>query len=213
MLLACAAVAFCRLSYAFDDNDYQYWNTECVSWSLKKDWKMQFEQEFRLGDNGSNLYYEHSDIGVAYSGAAKWLELAVNYRHILEEKKSKWKEENMPHMSATLKWKMFDFSLSNKMKFEYKNRQDAEDYWRYTNKLTITPPCKFTRKEIQPYVADEIYYDFDKQSLNVNRLYGGLTFKLFKNVGFDIYYLWQASKQSKKWSDLNILGTKLKITF
>ena len=200
-------------SFAFDDGDFQYWNSESLSVEINKDWKINLEEEWRFGDNAGNFYYQHSDLGLTYSGFAKWFDLGMNYRHIFEEESSKWRLENRPHLNVTFKWDLFDFSFNNRGRFEYRNREDAEDYWRYRNKFTIKLPFKLTTFEIQPYIADEIYYDFDQDSFNRNRLYGGFNFKLFKYLKADIFYLWQSSEENDKWRDLNILGTKLKIFF
>ncbi len=203
------------VSYAFaaDDGDFQYWDTEGISWKLGQDWKIELEEEMRLGDNGGNFYYEHLDLGLTYSGLAEWLDLGLNYRQVSEKKSGKWKEENRPHMNATLKWELWDFGFSNRSRFEYRNIEDADNSWRYRNKLTVKLPLKLTKFEIQPYVADEIFYDFDKETLNRNRLYTGFSFKLFKDLKSEIYYLWQSSEKDDKWSDINVLGTKFKMSF
>jgi len=199
--------------HAFDDGDFQCWNNAVISWKANKDWRITLDEEFRFGDDGNSFYYRHSDLGLTYSGFAEWVDIGINYRHIFEKKSTGWKEENRPHLNATLKWKLCDFSFSNRARFEYRNREDAEEYWRYRNKFAIKLPFKLTKFEIQPYIADEIFYDFDQERLNRNRFYGGLNFKLAKNLKAEIYYLWQSSEKNDKWNDLYILGTKLKIYF
>lgn len=201
------------ICFAFDDGDFQYWNTESISWKVNENWKAQFEAEFRYGDDASNFYYQHSDLGFIYSGLAEWIDLGFNYRQIFEEKSSIWRYENVPHLNATVKWKLFDFSFSNRGRFEYKNREEADNYWRYRNKFTVKLPMKLTQLEIQPYIADEIFCDFDKETLNRNRLYSGFSFKLFKSLKADIFYLWQSSEKNDKWNDTHVLGTKLNLSF
>ncbi|NQT28499.1 MAG: DUF2490 domain-containing protein [Candidatus Omnitrophica bacterium] len=209
-----SAIVFCGNVYSFDDGDYQYWNTENVSWKLGDYWKASLEQEFRFGDNASNLYYEHTDFGITWSGLTEWIDLGLNYRHIFEEKSSKWREENRPHLNATVKWKLFSIDFSNRGRLEYRNREKAEDFWRYRNKFTVKTPFKFTKFKIQPYVADEIFYDFDQETLNRNRFYAGITFKLLDNLKGNIFYLLERSENSSnKWVDYNVLGTKLKLAF
>jgi hypothetical protein len=206
-------IVFVRNGYAFDDADFQYWNTESLSWKVNKDWKISLDEEFRFGDDAEDLYYQHSDLGLTYSGIAEWLELGLNYRHIFEEKSSKWKVENRPHLNAAFKWNFFDFDLSNRARFEYRNRQDTQDYWRYRNKFTIKFPLKLTKFKIQPYIADEIFFDFDAEDLNRNRLYSGLIFKILKDLNAEIYYFWERTEKSNQWVDVNVLGTKLKLFF
>lgn len=49
--------------------------------------------------------------------------------------------------------------------FQYWNRENADSFWRYRNKITIKFPLKSTKFEIQPYLADEIFVDFDQEEL------------------------------------------------
>jgi len=70
-----------------------------------------------------------------------------------------------------------------------------------------------TRFEIQPYVADEVFIDLDGDDFNRNRAYAGFSLKIFKNLKGEIFYLWQNSKKSGNWNDINVLGTKIKLSF
>ena len=213
ILLAIMLNIFFHNAFAFDDGDFQYWNTESVSWQVKDNWKIKLEEEFRFGDNAGDFYYQHSDFGLTYSGLADWFNAGINYRLLFEEKNSVWKQENRPHLNATIKWKWLDMGFSNRARFEYRDKEDSKDTWRYRNKFAIKMPWKVTEFEIQPYIADEIFYDFDADKLNRNRLYSGIGFKISKNLNADIFYLWESTEKSDKWNDYHILGVKLKVHF
>lgn len=198
--------------YAFDDGDFQYWNAESISWEFSKSWKLKIEEEFRFGDSITDFYYQYSDLGLSFVAVEKYLDIGVNYRQIFEEKQNKWLCENRPHLNATAKFDIYKFAISDRNRFELRHREKTSDGWRYRNKFMIKSP-KMTPFDIQPYIADEIFVDFIKGELNVNRLYGGICFKLFKNLKGEIYYLWQAKKRSDNWLDFNVLGTKLTLSF
>jgi len=123
------AVFYCNICFAFDDDDFQYWNTENFSFKINDDWKAGLEEEFRFGDDLDDFYYQHSDVGAVYSGVAKWLDIGGGYRHIYEKKNSDWKMENRPYFYGTLKKKFTQFTLSNRLRFEYRNREDAQELW------------------------------------------------------------------------------------
>jgi len=74
-------------------------------------------------------------------------------------------------------------------------------------------PVELTGLKLQPYVADEVYINFDEEDFNRNRVYSGVSFKLSENIGGEVYYLWQSSKSGGSWEDINVLGTKLKFYF
>lgn len=213
--IALSVLFLYRHALAFDDGDWQYWNTEEVSFKVSDNCKAVVEEELRWGDDMSNPYYNHTDVGIVYSGLADWFDLGLNYRHINEEKGSGWKRESRPHINGTVKWKLRDFSFSNRGRIEYREKEDADDYWEYRNKFSIKPPMPFTRHKIQPYLTDEIFVDFDQGELYKNRLSPGFSFNAYKTLKCELYYLWQRSKStfSGKWSDTNVLGTKIKVLF
>ena len=214
MFLLCVVLSFVGKNLlAFDDGDFQYWNTESFSVKLADDWKFDAEAEFRFGDDASDFYYQHSDGGITYSGLSKYIDIGLNYRFVFEESGSDWEYINTPHLNLTLKTELEKFKISDRSRFEYRDKENGNDGWRYRNKLTVKFPLKLTDLNIQPYVADEIFVDFDAEDLNRNRLYAGLGFNIYKNLNGDIYYLWQASKSSGKWKDTNVIGTKLKLAF
>lgn len=206
-------VFFPNYSFAFDDGDFQYWNTENLSYNINKNWKIKVEEEFRFGDDASDFYYQHSDAGATYSGIANWLDIGLNYRLVFEEKSDGWSYENRPHLNATLKYTLEGFKLRNRGRLEYRDKESGEDGWRYRNKFAIRYPIKIKDFEISPYIADEIFVDFIAEELNRNRLYAGMDFKILKNLKLDVFYLWQSSKNGGTWIDYNILGTKLKLSF
>ncbi len=203
--------------YAYDDHDFQVWNTDIEEMKLNKKSKLVFEQEFRLGDNASDLYYQHYDVGYV-DDLSKYLNVGIGYRYIKEMKNKAFRVENEPYLLATLFWELAGFKFDSRNRFEYRTFDyDQVDSGRYRNKLTVKFPWKFTKIEIQPYLADEIFIRFNGTDLNQNRIFAGLGFNTTKNLKGEIYYMLQSTKNYSKfgstWTDTNVLGTKLKLIF
>lgn len=213
-IIAATIVVFCHVAgYAFDDGDFEYWSTAGMSWKFHENWKAKIEEEFRFADDMQDFYFHHSDLGLSYSGLADWLDLEADYYQVYEEKSNVWKHENRPCLGAVVKLKVEEVSFSNRCRFEYRHKEDSDHFWRYRNKATVKLPLKIAKYDIQPYIADEIFYDFDAEDINANRLYAGVTFKVFKQLNGDFFYLWQSKKSNSDWIDSNILGTKFKVSF
>jgi len=209
-----AIVLISEVCFAYDDEGFQWWSTAGVSYDINKDWKVTFEEEFRLGDDGGHLYYHHSDLGFVYKSLADWIDLGFNYRGVFEkDSKGEWRQENRPHLNITLKGKLFDLDLSDRSRFEYRDRENKKDLWRYRNKFTVKLPLELTKFKLQPYLADEVFINFDEEGYNRNRLYSGASFKLSKNLEGNIFYLWQSSRSGGDWKDINVLGVGLKYHF
>jgi len=208
-------LALTTCAHAWDDHDFQVWNTDTQDFKLNKKLKATLEEEFRWADNASIFYYHHYDIGVSYV-VNKYLAVGGGYRHIYELRKGKFKLENDPYMTATLSVEKRGFSLDSRNRLEYRHFDYQDDLWRYRNKFTLKFPWKITKLEIQPYVSNEIFVVFGdniKSDFNQNRFSAGLGMKLTKNIKAEIYYMLQSSKSSDIWKDTNILGTKIKLAF
>ncbi len=199
--------------YAYDEGDFQVWNTDVEEIKINKDLKVALEEEFRWGDNANEFYYHHYDAGFFYN-LKKYLNIGGGYRHVYELKKGKFKLENEPYVTATLLWDLKGFKFEDRNRMEYRHFDYQADSWRYRNKITMKSPWKFTVMEIQPFLSDEIFIGFGGISqFNQNRFSSGLGMNLTKNVKTEIYYMLQSTNSSGKWGDANVLGTKLKIAF
>lgn len=199
-------------SYAYKDGDFQVWNTDTEEFKINKDAKIAFEEEFHWGGSAKEFYYQHYDAGFFYN-LQKYLNVGAGYRHALSKSKGKFLIENEPYITATLLWDIAGFKFDDRSRLEYNHFDYKDDTWRYLNKFSIKFPWKFTKFEIQPYLSDEIFILFDdSQRLNTNRFSPGLAMTLTRNLKAEIYYMLQSSKSSK-WTETNVLGTKLKLSF
>jgi len=217
MRFAVTAIAVLLISdvcFASDGGDFQYWSAAKASFDIDKDWKGTFEEEFKFGDDAGRLYYHHCDLGFVYKGFSDWIDLGFNYRQAFEKNgDGEWSRENRPHLNVTLKGKLFDLDLSDRSRLEYRDRENKKDIWRYRNKFTVKLPLELTELKLQPYLADEVFINFDEEGFNKNRVYSGVSFKLSENIAGEVYYLWQSSKSGGNWEDINVIGTKLKFYF
>lgn len=200
-------------AHAYDDGDFQIWNTDVEEFKIGTNAKIALEEEFRWADNASEFSYQHYDIGYFYN-LKKYLNVGGGYRQVYELKKGKFKEENEPYLTATLLGALSGFALEDRSRMEYRHFDYQSDSWRYRNKLTIKTPWKFTKIGIQAFLSDEILIGIGKISeLNQNRFSSGLSMNLTKNIKGEIYYMLQSSKALGRWTEANVFGTKVKIAF
>lgn len=200
-------------AYAYDDHDFQVWNTDVEEIKINEKWKVATEQEFRWGDNASQMFYQHYDLGAFYT-FNKYLNIGTGYRHILSKSKGEYKIENELYITMTASWQLSGLKFEDRNRFEYQHFDYQTDSGRYRNKITVKLPWKFTKLEIQPFVSDEVFVHFmQKDAFNQNRFSAGLSLNLTKNIKGELYYMLQSSKGTSVWTDANVLGTKLKIAF
>ena len=208
-----AAVTIGVNAYAYDNGDFQIWNTDYQNIKVAKNVKLGMEQEFRFGENASEFYYQHYEWGAIF-GFDKMLDIAFCYRLVLEKYKHKWREEDQPNVNATLKFDLWKFKLADRNRIEYRHFRFKEDSVRYRNKLEIKLPIDFLKIKVSPYASDEIFVTSDSTGFNENRFSSGMEVDLTKYVKADIYYMFKSNKiKGDKWNNANVLGTKIKIAF
>ncbi|PIQ85759.1 MAG: hypothetical protein COV73_05495 [Candidatus Omnitrophica bacterium CG11_big_fil_rev_8_21_14_0_20_43_6] len=104
--------------YAYDDGDFQVWNTEAEEFKINQDAKIVLEQEFRRGGQAKELYYQHYDLGFFYN-LQKNFNVGAGYRHVLSKSsKNKFLIENEPYLSATLFWDLAGFKIDDRSRLE-----------------------------------------------------------------------------------------------
>lgn len=204
--------------YAYEDGDWQYWNTESVTVKLTDKINAYVEEEFRFGDNVSEFYYQHSHLQLNFT-ITDWFTLAPAYRQVFElytksNTEDDWFTEYRPMVNGTVRCKWEDWELSNRIRVSYRMFDiDKDDVWRFRNKITIKSPWKWTKLKINPWVADEIFLEEHQSGIYRNRFYAGIGLKLTEHLKGDVFYLWQSSEKGNSWTDYNVIGTKLKIVF
>ncbi len=196
------------------DGDFQLWNTATASLDLNKDWTATVEEQVKFGNGAGHFYYHHTDLGFVYGGLADWIDLGFNFKEVfLEEDDGHWSRENRPHVNITVKGPVGAFDVSDKSRFEYRDRENEEDLWRYVNRLKVKLPFELTKFKIRPYVADQIFLNMEGRAFEKNRVYAGASFKLSKELESEIYYFWQLGRFDGRWEDTNVLGLQLNIAF
>jgi hypothetical protein len=212
--LAVALSFITGAAYAYDDGDFQFWNTEAEEFAINEEAKIAIEEEFRWGDDAKDFYYQHYDLGYTQS-LKKWFALGGGYRHVLSLQKNKWLVENEPYIAGTLFWDLGGCKLDSRSRWEYRHFDYQSDMGRYRNKFTLKFPWKFTPLQLSLFLSDETLFRLGgTNQFAENRASAGWLLGLGKNIKAEAYYLLDSTKNSKgKWIDSHILGMKLKIAF
>lgn len=197
-------------SIAKADADWEYWSHYKVVGSINDNLDFKVNAGPRYNENFSNHYFTYFEIGVDWKFKDRFI-LSPYYRHINKKEKSDWKVEYRPNLNAAFKWKLLGLNFTNRNRLEYRIKEDKK-FFQYRNKLTVKPP-KFTQFKIQPYVAEELFYDFDANELSNNRIYTGVDFKVAKNLKAGIDYMLESRKRKERCTNVNVLETSLKYNF
>jgi Protein of unknown function (DUF2490) len=199
---------------ALAGGDFQLWNTAAASLDLNRDWKVSVEEMLKLNNDAGRFYYHHTDLSFVYGGLADWIDLGFSFKEAFtEDDAGHWSRENRPYLNVTVKGPVGALDVSDRSRFEYRDREYQKDLWRYVNRLKLKLPFELTRLKLRPYVADQIYLNMEGRAFDKNKIYFGASFKLSRGAESEIYYVWQSGKLGDQWQELNALGLQLKVAF
>lgn len=198
---------------AAEDGDFEYWAKATVRIPVSELWYFTSEERLTFGDEARRLDDHQTDVAFTYTGLADWFSVGIGYKHVFERDEDHWLQERRPLLNLTAKGDLFGLGIASRSRFEYRDQEDEEEVWRYRNQVTITPPVTFTTLKIQPYVADEIFVNFDEEGFNQQRLYGGIYIPLHKRVRLELFYFWKLDREPEVWHDTNVVGSYLHFLF
>ena len=196
---------------AFAGNDWEWRHTTTIKAPLSEDLSINVNNMEWFKNDASEHYYHHVEVGI------DWKVDGIIWGFYLREKESEsssgvWSWEHRPHLNATFKWNMGDIKLSDRSRLEYRIFA-GDNKWRYRNFLKAVLPVKWTEYKITPYIGDEVFYDFDVDELNMNRLHLGISAKLTDSIKAGVKYTFESVKSGDNWTDKNIIWSDITFSF
>ncbi|MHC4619159.1 MAG: DUF2490 domain-containing protein [Planctomycetota bacterium] len=192
----------------------EYWQQIGLSHDINEDWVVHAEQEFRAGRRNGNPYLHNVNVGLVYKNLTDWLDIGADFKKEYEKDSAgKFRGENRPHLSLLFKGKLLDIDAGNRLRVEYRDRENKEDIFRLRNQVKLKFPVKFTKLALQPFVAEEFFVNLGDNNVSQNRLSAGFSSRPAKSVEIRVYYMWKTSKIPGGWEDTNVIGTGLVLRF
>jgi hypothetical protein len=196
---------------AFAESEFVYRNEESIEAMLTEKLSARIIAKLRFTDEPEHSY-NSTDMELNYK-FRKWLFGGVAYRKIYTLGDSLWSKEDRTHLQGTLKWAFGGWKLGNRVRLEYRNKQDADAYLRFRDKLELKSPWKLSGLEANPYVADEIFIE-EGDGFNANRIYAGTVLKLSEHIFLNVYYLLEIKKGEGDWDQyVHAPGTTLRLKY
>lgn len=212
-IIFAALLAAQRSACAYESGDFQVWNSYTEDIAIGKATKFVMEEEFRWGEDASDLFYQHYDWGFAWT-FDKRLEIATGYRFVLERVRYKWMESDEPYVNITPKFDIWKFKFEDRNRIEYRHFRYADDQVRYRNRFMIKYPFEFKTITIAPYTSDEIFVSSNGRGFNQNRFESGVEVILTKYIKTSISYMAQQVRgRGDKWYEANVMWLRMKVSF
>ena len=196
----------------FAESDFVYQSEFEVEAGLTDRLSAEFGTVFVFNDDANKHDETEIEIGLNYEVSNR-LEMGAGYLQKYSSSDDGWEDENRPFVNASVKWKWVDWEWSNRAKLEYRMKQDQDAYFRLKNKLEVKSPWKWTKLEINPYAADQIYID-EEDDFYKNKTNLGVGMKFSEHVYGDIHYYLEVEKDDGDWDQyVHAIVTKLELKF
>jgi len=216
-------LALCLLPGAlYAADDIQFWPEAHLTVPAATNLKIQIGTQYRLDDHGTFLY-QHTDIGLAYTGLAKWLDVSLNYKLVFEKiSDDTWSYAMQPNLNATARFRLLGLTFSDRVRLEYSSPEDLSDFGIIRNKISLNPPIYLEAmrerhflgaQKVRPYVSYEFFYTTDFGKISRHRYQGGLSLSFNTRVICDLYYMRQETLEEGRFNGLNIIGLNLSLLF
>ncbi|MEN8255685.1 MAG: DUF2490 domain-containing protein [Verrucomicrobiota bacterium] len=185
------------------DGDWQFWTHEQAMFKITDKVHVSVGAMYRFGDDFSDLWYQHYDMGVGFQ-VAKWLCIKPSYRLKLVDAADfgakfpgdKWLRIHNPSLNFVFTHKVGKFKLKNNCRFAYWDFDDGftakkADQWYYRNIFMAIGPA-WTKAKVKPYIKEDFFFSTDREVIDRNRLSTGVMFGKSKTVTPSLYIMWQA---------------------
>ncbi len=200
LLLTCVAA----VPTAEAHDDWQLWLEQKWSVKLTKTVKLVGKTEERFRDDMSDFYSQIAAVGVSWK-ALPWLKLEPYYYYQWTEQPGRDTNENRVFLNVTPGWSWGHIHLEDRNRIEFRHINGRDD-WRYRNKPKLGVELGHGWYEIEPYVADELFYGARAGEWSRNRVYLGLEKPLTKSLGTEIYYMIESDRTGRDWNEFHVLG-------
>ena len=191
-----------------DQTDNQQWTEVLLAVPVTSQFDFYLLGGLRIGRGISRPVDER--VGAGFTFKVKNVTVAPHYLHIgMQPFSGRRLWENRLVFPVQIRFKLGDFSLSNRNQFERRIRNSGVNTTRYRNRLQVERSVGPDGLALSLFVADEVFYDWSVDRWVRNRFsVGGI--KVFnKHFTQDFYYLRQNDGVSVP-GDLNVIGTTLR---
>lgn len=174
-----------------------------------------FEEEFRMKNQSTPLFYEHSDFQMKYL-INTYVDVFTDYRFILQNKGKGFKDQSMFLEGFNLKYpentNWGKINLRSRVEIGL-NESPTPTTYQLNEFLKYNTPWKFTKFKINPFVADESFYDVQHNFDFVkNRVYVGVDWEISKKAKCSTYYYKEDAK-ANPWTHADVAVTQIKFEF
>jgi hypothetical protein len=202
-------VLYYSLLWAENNGDWQYRALGSINKSLSNNWRVQIGYQSHFGKAGTDhkLFKNITDLSLWYL-VNKNLIVSIDYKQEYTRENEDWLIERRPHVNLRVRWEWLKLLFEDKSRIELRYFENSAFESRYRNRLWIRFPLQYFNLSIQPYVANEIFFNLNADGFNRNRIYLGLMVRINK-IQPEVVGFWQITDEQVDWIQEFVLAFRL----
>lgn len=202
-----------------EEGDWQFWTQEVATYPISDHLTGAFDIMFRIGDNATELWYQHYDAGIIFK-TTDWLSIKPSFR--LKRMKvgpiqdNLWQQVNNPSLNLLFSHQIGNVKLKNNCRFSYWDYLDNstnDDIFYYRNILTLISPWSVTTAQITPYIREDFFFNIHTTHIERNRFSIGVLSDNSNTITPSAYIMLRSYKASDGWRDNYIIGLDVQFKF
>jgi len=205
LVALCLIITAASAPTAAARDDWQLWLEQKWSVKLTSRVKLIGKSEERFNDDLGTFYKSTNHIGVSVKALA-WLKVEPVYDYEWSEKTNgDTTIEHRLFLNVTPLWSWKRLHVEDRNRIEFRHINGVDD-WRYRNKPKLGIELGSGWYEVEPYVADEVFYGARAGEWTRNRFVLGVEKPLTRRVSAELYYLIESNRQGRDWDEFHVLG-------
>lgn len=193
------------------NNDVQFWSYNSFKRKLKHNCSLRFDNEFRLGNDLSEVYYTYVQLFFEYRPSKFW-KIAPGYRQEwIRSSTNPWQSRYIPTLDMFFMVPTDRVIISDRNRVQYQVRKEPNQ-WVYRNKLKFSFPIQTNPLEVRLFFDNEIFIR-QRHGFDQNRTAVGVSFLITDSFHLAPYYLLRFLKRNNRWNHQHVIGFRMNCNF
>ena len=192
--------------YAQKPADFELWPGAGYKLKIDKHFRTDAVVQFRINDTISSIKSALTEVGLKYR-LNKYFAFRGAYRYTARPLKN---DRQRFSLEALFSWSKKKFPLSARYRLRFQDTQELNSRKKSTYLRNKVGAKYNLSKLVDPFVAYEIYYRFNKKNeFRVSRFTAGLDWRITKKIHLSTFYRIQDDINVKKPKRRHIIGIQV----
>lgn len=187
----------------------QLWNYNSVSVQVWNKTSIEIVEKIHYSTEDANVNVKFGDVWLKHN-PGKWFKYGAGFRMSYVRTVSGWSEERRPMLLGEFVQNYHNIKFDFSNRFEYRWFEQAQNMFRYRQKLDIDFPS-VTPLKIKFFTSEEAFIKANSENLHLARFYAGINALNREHFHLKIYYSLEKSKTPEQWNTSDIMGVNMNL--